>query len=271
MSNLFKRTITGILFVVAVITSIISGPFVFSGLFFIFMVIGTWEFYKLAERDDVSIQKIPGILTAIALYTLCVLSLTGIVPFYTLLLILILLYALFIYELYTRKPKPISNIAYTIIGVIYVALPFSLLNALAFLSGKGMYSSHLLLGYFFILWTNDTGAYIAGNILGRNKLFERISPKKTWEGSIGGLILSMIVASFVSAYYHDLSMLQWIVMAFVIVVTSTLGDLTESLFKRGADCKDSGNILPGHGGVLDRFDGLLLSVPFVYMYLYFFT
>lgn len=119
-----------------------------------------------------------------------------------------------------------------------------------------------------MLWTNDTGAYLAGRFFGKHKLFERISPKKTWEGSIGGGILTIGVAFILSVYFTNLDQTNWIVLAILVAVFGGLGDLVESMLKRSLNIKDSGNLLPGHGGILDRFDGLLLSIPFIYSYLY---
>ncbi len=127
----------------------------------------------------------------------------------------------------------------------------------------GVYNPHLLLGFFFLLWTNDTGAYLVGRSIGKHKLWERISPKKTWEGFFGGLILSIIIGYVISLYYPELNYILWIVMAALVSIFGTMGDLVESVFKRSIDAKDSGSILPGHGGILDRFDGVFLSTPFV--------
>ncbi|MCB0380058.1 MAG: CDP-archaeol synthase, partial [Flavobacteriales bacterium] len=162
------------------------------------------------------------------------------------------------------------NVAYTIMPIFYVVLPFILLYHLGYYNNHQFtneFSYPIIWGYFFILWSNDTGAYLSGRFFGKHKLFERISPKKTWEGSIGGAVLSVVVAYVCSMYFEQLSVTDWIVVALITVVFGSLGDLVESMLKRSLNIKDSGNILPGHGGILDRFDGLFISIPFVYAYL----
>jgi phosphatidate cytidylyltransferase len=146
-------------------------------------------------------------------------------------------------------------------GIIYVSLPFSLLNISVFF--KGTYSYHVIMGTMLILWACDTGAYFSGKAFGRRKLFQRISPKKTWEGSIGGGILAVTVGILFSYIFTDLPMWKWICISVIIVIAGTYGDLVESLFKRSINIKDSGKSIPGHGGFLDRFDSLLLSAPFI--------
>ncbi len=178
-----------------------------------------------------------------------------------------LLVGTFFVELYRNKETPFINIAATILGIIYVVLPFALWVNYVCPYSRGsllsVYDPHILLGYFIILWTNDTGAYVTGMTMGKHKLWERISPKKTWEGFIGGAVLSIALAYLISRYYTELSPLLWMTIGLMIGVFGTLGDLVESMFKRSIDVKESGSLLPGHGGILDRFDGVLLSTPLV--------
>jgi phosphatidate cytidylyltransferase len=147
-------------------------------------------------------------------------------------------------------------------------VPFSFFHALAFVNGH--FNFHFPLAFLLMLWTNDTGAYLSGRFLGRTKLFERHSPKKTWEGFIGGALLTIGTATLLSHYFSDVHWRQWASMAVYISLVGTFGDLVESMFKRSINIKDSGGILPGHGGLLDRFDGLLLSAPLVFAFLYLF-
>ncbi len=180
------------------------------------------------------------------------------------------LFLTFVFELYLKSNKPFENIAYTILGIFYITIPLILFNAMAFMQTQSNeYHWQILIGYFLILWASDTGAYLAGRQFGKHKLFERISPKKTWEGSIGGLFSAFLLGYICSIYYTDFTLLQWQTIALIIVVTGTFGDLIESMLKRSLSIKDSGNILPGHGGLLDRLDGLFISVPFVFFYLAF--
>ena len=183
---------------------------------------------------------------------------------------------LFISELYTKANDPINNWAYTMFGQMYIALPLSIINVLAFRqAGNETYFYYLLpLSVFIFLWTNDTGAYVCGSLFGKHKLFPRISPKKSWEGSIGGGILVLIVAGVIGYFAnnsgtpHVLSIPAWVGLGLVVVFFGTWGDLVESLLKRTLGVKDSGNILPGHGGMLDRFDSSLLAIPAAVVYLY---
>jgi len=175
-----------------------------------------------------------------------------------------LVFAIFMIELYRNKPQPFMNIAFTLLGIIYIPVTMALAVLLAWSGADGQFHPSNMFGYFFILWAHDIGAYFAGRWWGKHKLFERISPKKTWEGTAGGVAFSFIVAHFISLYCPGFSRAEWLCVTVIILVTSTLGDLVESMFKRSISIKDSGTILPGHGGMLDRFDGLFLSVPFVW-------
>ena len=185
---------------------------------------------------------------------------------------LALLLYLIITELYLKKKNPIGNWAFSMLSQLYVALPFALLNVLAFqynpAESSVTYNPILPLSIFVFIWLSDTGAYCVGSLIGKHRLFERISPKKSWEGSIGGGIVA-IGSSFILAHYFPfMSMWQWAGLALVVVVFGTWGDLTESLLKRQLHVKDSGTILPGHGGMLDRFDSSLMAIPAAVVYLY---
>jgi phosphatidate cytidylyltransferase len=175
----------------------------------------------------------------------------------------------FIIKLYKKmERKPFNNIAITILGIFYTAVPFALLNIATY--EHKTYNYQIITGCLFILWATDTGAYFAGTLFGKNKLFERISPKKSWEGALGGAILAMIFAYGFSIYFTTLAQWQWLCIGAIIIVGGIYGDLVESLLKRSIEIKDSGNSLPGHGGFLDRFDGLLISAPFIVAFLEFF-
>lgn len=168
-------------------------------------------------------------------------------------------------ELYRKKQAPFTNIALTLVAVLYIAAPFSLLILMGFLHGA--YSWHIILGTVFLIWTSDSGAYFSGKTFGKTKLFERISPGKTWEGWLGGTLLSLGVAYVLSLYLHDLDLPHWLGVAAIVSVFGVLGDLVESMLKRSLQVKDSGSLLPGHGGILDRFDSLLMVVPFIIAFL----
>ena len=165
-------------------------------------------------------------------------------------------------KLYKKtERKPFTNIAFTFLGIFYVSVPFALLNITAF--NDGAYNYQIVFGLLFILWASDTGAYFAGTFFGKRKLFERISPKKSWEGFFGGAALALIFAYGLSRFFDTFSLVQWIIIGLIVIIGGTFGDLVESLLKRSFEIKDSGNSLPGHGGFLDRFDGLLISMPFI--------
>jgi phosphatidate cytidylyltransferase len=176
-----------------------------------------------------------------------------------------LAFLIFILELFRKKDSPFSNIATTLLGLFYVAVPFSLLHHI--LSTNGMYSFEILFGCWFIIWSNDSGAYLAGSAFGKNKLFPRVSPGKSWEGCVGGAIIAYVITYIISGWYQTISRTDWFIIASILIVIGTLGDLVESLYKRSLQVKDSGTLLPGHGGILDRFDSLLMSIPFVFTYL----
>jgi phosphatidate cytidylyltransferase len=181
-------------------------------------------------------------------------------------LIFPLLSCVYLIKLYKKfERKPFTNIAFTFLGIFYVAVPFALLNVAAFENGS--YNFEIIFGCLFILWASDTGAYFAGTYFGKRKLFERISPKKSWEGAIGGALLATAFAFGIAYYFHTLAFWQWMVIDLIIIIGGIYGDLVESLLKRSIEIKDSGDSLPGHGGFLDRFDGLLISAPFIVAFL----
>lgn len=172
-----------------------------------------------------------------------------------------------IFELF-RKEQPSWLRAGTYFSAFfYISVPFGLMNALFLMPGSEGYHPAILIGLFIIMWSGDIAAYLIGSMIGKHRLFERISPKKSWEGSIAGLVFGLVAAWVLSLIFTDLSLINWMVMAVIIIVTGTLGDLSESLLKRLAGVKDTGNILPGHGGVLDRFDATLFATPFVFVYI----
>jgi len=266
VNNFLKRTLTAAAFVAVLLGCTYYHQYSFTALFFIITVLGVWEFYTLAEKTTAKPQKIWGTFIAAIFFITNAIICLGYNNYSILALNIPLLFSVFIIELFTKAEHPFKNIAFTLLGIFYVVLPFSLLNYLV--TYTGTYSFELIFGFFFILWSNDTGAYLVGSLIGKNKLFPRISPGKTWEGSIGGALLSFIVAYIISQWYHSINTTDWMVIAGILVVIGTLGDLVESLFKRSISVKDSGNLLPGHGGILDRFDSLIMATPFVFTYLF---
>ena len=273
MNNLIQRAITGVIFVAVLIGCIIGGPLSFGILFCLISALATVEFCQLMnQQEDVQVNRNICTLGSIALF-LCFFfygmnpAETGIfIPY-----LAILIY-LFISELYLKKKNPINNWAYAMFSQLYVALPFALLNVLAFqtngTTSDSQYLFILPLSIFIFNWVNDTGAYCTGMLLGKHPLFKRISPKKSWEGSIGGCVFSIAAAFALAHFFPIMSTAKWVGMGITVVVFGTWGDLTESLMKRQLGIKDSGNILPGHGGMLDRFDSAIMAIPAAVVYLY---
>lgn len=276
MKNFIQRAITGLIFVAVLIGCMVGGPLSFGALFCIISALATAEFCNLMnQQEGVNMNRNICILASITLF-LCFFyygmnpSSTGIfIPY-----LAIIIY-LMISELYLKKKHPIHSWAYAMFSQMYVGLPFALLNVLAFQTTETASTSQYLfilpLSIFAFNWVNDTGAYCTGMLLGKHPLFKRISPKKSWEGSIGGAVFS-VAASFALAHFFPIMpTAAWVGMAITVVVFGTWGDLTESLMKRHLGIKDSGNILPGHGGMLDRFDSAIMAIPAAVVYLYIIT
>lgn len=273
MKNLIQRVITGIVFGVVLIGSIICSPFSFGLLFCLISAMATAEFCNLMNRQEgIEINRNLCVLGSTILF-LCFFY-YGIYPVQTGIfsIYLVVLIYLMIRELYLKKDNPLNNWAYAMFSQIYVGLPFALLNVLAF-QDNGAYSAPqyvfiMPLSIFIFIWMNDTFAYFTGMLLGKHRLFERISPKKSWEGSIGGGVFCIGAAFVLAHFFPIMSTGLWVGLALVVVVFGTWGDLTESLMKRFLGIKDSGNILPGHGGLLDRFDSAIMAIPATVFYLY---
>lgn len=247
------------------IGGIIFSEWTFFLLFLGLTLLGTLEFYRLVGAQGIKPNKGIGIVLAAGIFIAVFLIEKELMPGELLYLVLPALFLTFVLELYRKQPQPFTNIALTLLGVLYIAIPFGLLHSLGYLQGE--YRWEPILGLLLLIWAADTGAYIAGKNFGKHKLLERISPGKTWEGWIGGTILSIVVAYVLALFFQDLELYQWIGMAVIVSVFGVLGDLTESLLKRSLNVKDSGTLLPGHGGILDRFDSLIMVIPFVVAFL----
>lgn len=276
INNFIKRAITGVLFVAILVGCILSNPLSFGILFTIISALTIYEFGQLVNMraEGVNINKMITMLGGAYLFLAIMGFCTNegqegskiFIPY-----VLLLLYMM-ISELYLKKENPILNWAYSMLSQLYIGLPFAMLNILAFnydpTYSSVSYNPILPLSIFIFLWLNDTGAYCIGSLIGKHRLFERISPKKSWEGSIGGGVVAIGVSFVLAHYFPFMSMWEWAGLALVVVVFGTWGDLTESLFKRQLHVKDSGTILPGHGGMLDRFDSAILAIPAAVVYLY---
>lgn len=265
------RAITGFFFVIVMLASVLLGRHVFNVFYLILALVCLWEFYGLVKQSTAKPNAVLGLVIAASAYGLFTWAEFNSGKNFPLVITSLIVATLaacatFIMELFKRSDSPFNNIAYTFMGVIYVMIPFQFFHALAFVQGD--FDFHIPLGFLIMLWANDTGAYLSGYFFGRTKLFERHSPKKTWEGFIGGVLIAAVAGFILSRFYIELSWRHWVSVAILIGGFGTLGDLVESMFKRSINVKDSGGILPGHGGLLDRFDGLLIAAPVVFAYLY---
>ena len=273
MKNFITRAVSGVIFVAIMVFGLAFNAMAMMFLFSIITGMTVWEYTGLVnERKGVSVNRF--ITTAAGVYLFLAVAgfCSGVTPPTVFIPYLLTIVYLFISELYLKQEDPINDWAYTMLSQMYIALPFATINMLAFKSsaddGTVYFDRILPLCIFVFLWLNDTGAYCFGSLFGKHRLFERVSPKKSWEGSIGGALVSLLAACAVAHFDSTLSFPQWLGFALVVVVFGTWGDLVESLLKRQLGIKDSGNILPGHGGMLDRFDSSLLAIPAVTVYLY---
>ena len=280
MNNLIVRAITGALFVAVILGSIFWNETASFAVLSGFMILGIIEFYKLFNNNEnIDIDWRIGLGMSVLIFGLLSVVNFGHLPSVILWSIVPIILVFMLIELWREKKNPILNIAVLLFGMVYLITPFMMTIMLN--HGDVQLSSNyidykqipLIAGMFILVWTNDTFAYLSGRAFGKTKLFERISPKKTWEGTVGGVILTIGVSYLLSMYTDASDAVYWMVAGAIVSICAILGDLLESLFKRSLDVKDSGTILPGHGGILDRFDAMLFAAPFfvawTYLYIYF--
>jgi len=276
LNNFFRRTITGAWIVIFVMGGFWIHPITFflTGLI---MLIGTqYEYYLMIRNTGVRPQMVPGIITGITAYFISTLIASGVIPDNSFLILIPMLLIIMVLELYRKQEKPFDSLAHTFFSLLYTAIPFSMFPFSAF-SRTGMdsllpheniiFSPGIIIGFFILTWANDTGAYLSGVTFGRHRLMERISPKKSWEGLFGGTILAAVVAWLLSGWLGVVNNFHWLAISLIISVAGTYGDLVESMLKRSMGVKDSGTIMPGHGGFLDRFDSAIISFPLVYLFI----
>jgi phosphatidate cytidylyltransferase len=278
MNNFQTRTITGLSLVIILLAALIFSGWVFAIIFLLITILGLSEFYTLISTNGIKPQKWFGTAAGATIYLghLLVIQFPGLLARHmnstTIPFVLLLLFSalVFIIEIYRNQEYPLINIAFTLTGLLYVAIPFTLL--LVFTGPEEIKFAGLpviLVSYFCYTWIYDTVAYLFGKQFGKHKLFERISPKKTWEGTLGGAVVTIGFSIFLSSQINEMPWFDYVIPAFLVIIFGSLGDLTESMLKRSLRIKDSGTILPGHGGILDRFDTMLISVPFVFLYFLF--
>ena len=276
MKNLWVRTLSGVILAAVVLGAVIWSQWSFGLLLAALLAVGMSEFYTLAEKQGSKPQRVVGLVTGLVLFVLNFAFISDDIEILGsarqtfacgLAFLLLLLPAMFICELYRRHGNPAANIGTTLMGVVYVAMPLSVMCYIPMIGGDS-WNPWVMLFYVFIIWGNDVFAYLVCMSIGRHRLFERLSPKKSWEGFFGGLA-GAVAMGYVAARVLDADVWAWRGLALVAAATGVLGDLVESMFKRAAGVKDSGTLIPGHGGVLDRFDAMLLSAPFVFVYMLF--
>ncbi|MGN6394430.1 MAG: phosphatidate cytidylyltransferase [Mucilaginibacter sp.] len=268
MNNFARRTLTGAGLVILIVTAIWVGPYSFTGLILLINMLSLMEFYHLLEIPGNRPSKRAGAILSSAFVICCMMVSASPRSWRLLLLLIPAMYGIFIAVLYGPAKKPFPDLAITFLGLICISLPACFFVALPFLwPPAGSYRFEVPFAVFLLLWTNDTTAYLFGSRFGKHKLFLKISPGKTWEGSFAGAAASLGMAYILSLCFPVLNLVEWEGLTLIIVVTGTYGDLVKSLLKRSTGVKDSGTILPGHGGMLDRFDSWFGSAPFAFIYL----
>ncbi|MDN3668847.1 phosphatidate cytidylyltransferase [Echinicola jeungdonensis] len=266
-SELGQRIITALIGAAIILGGSIYSEWTYFIIFGAILAVSQLEFYKLCGLDGMVPLKSFGTFLGLLIFSMSFLVEMKHLPDKYYFLVFPLVSLTFFIKLYGKSDKkPFTGIAYTFLGIFYVAVPFALLNMATF-SVDGTFHYEVIVGSLFLLWASDSGAYFAGTKFGKTKLFERVSPKKSWEGSLGGAAMAILTAFLLSKYFVVIPQWKWLSIAGIIIIAGTYGDLIESLFKRSIAIKDSGRGLPGHGGFMDRFDGLLLSAPFIAAFL----
>lgn len=274
MEGLLRRAATAVIFVLIMLAGLFGGRYSFVLLFSLIAGLCLWEYLSIVlVKDDFRhrVRKTIGMLMGVLPVVLSALVNLGVIRdsetfvLLTTLLFMPFIFLAFVFELFTRSDKPFNNISYIILGIVYIGVPFALLDFVAF-DGENFHAK-VVFGLLLLTWVNDTGAYVVGSLIGKTPLLARVSPKKTWEGTIGGVAITLLAG--IGLYYtiNELGPLDWICLSLIVAIFATLGDLVESMLKRSANIKDSGTLLPGHGGLLDRFDGFIFCLPFASAYL----
>ena len=273
MSGLLQRGITAIIFVAVMLLGLFYSENSFLALFGLITILSLWEFFTIILKNETHdfLRKILGVSIGATPFLMA--------AFYhfrklendfeylktCILLFLPFVFLLFMIELFTKSKNPFGNLGYLFLGLIYIGIPFTLVQFIAIEGGN--YYPSIILGLLVLTWANDTGAYLIGSQIGKTPLFPRISPNKTWEGSLGGVAVTFLIAWLLSIYVTELSLTNWLVLAILVSIFASIGDLIESMLKRSLGVKDSGTIMPGHGGFLDRFDAFIFLLPFATSYL----
>lgn len=270
MKTFFTRTLSGFVYAVVILGSIAAGPVVFGLVMGMVLSVALYEFHRMVSRNAILIHTPLYYLFPLLVYLSVYLVTVGVLPVDTLGISVLLVFLALLVQPFIRHEQPVQQAGVMLLALFYLVFPLLALGLLYF-SDTDMEAPRgfLLFSVFVITWVNDTFAYMTGSLAGKHKLAVAISPNKTWEGSLGGLLFSLAGAYALFLLFGELTLTEWLGMALITVVFGSLGDLFESLLKRSAGLKESGTLIPGHGGILDRFDSVLLAAPFVYLYLYF--
>lgn len=268
LKEFFTRTLTGAALAVLILGTILWSPWAFFSLMALITLIGLFEFNKLFQPSGYGKGVLIYYFIGISIYTLTALAGMAVIdPSYVLLTVLGF-FILIAQELFMGSDHSWRHASGSVMGIIYIAIPFGMMNAFFFIKSADLAFPWFLLALFILVWMNDVFAYLVGTTLGRHKLSQKLSPKKTWEGSVGGIIFTLIAAWIFSMIVPELTLVQWLAFGLIVSLTANFGDLAESMLKRSAGVKDSGKLFPGHGGVLDRFDAVLFATPFVFFFLF---
>jgi phosphatidate cytidylyltransferase len=268
VNNIITRSLSGLIFIIVMAGALWLGQFTFMIIFTTIIVISLFEFYRLIEKLEINPQKITGILLGIIIFGLTLLNAKQWIAGEWLLSSILILFLVPLIEFFRKSESPFYNIVFTLFGIFYVAITLSFSSYLVFIKDTAnQYSHQFLLFVFILIWTSDTFAYLTGKYTGKHKLSKSVSPKKSWEGLLGGIFFGIIAGLIIFYLSRSLTLSHWIIISVLVPLTGTLGDLTESVIKRAAKVKDSGNVLPGHGGLLDRFDAAIFAIPAVFVYL----
>ena len=274
MKGLLRRMSTAVIFVSVMLGGLYGGRYSFVLLFALITGLCLWEFLNMVlirNKTFDLIRRLLGLVLGLIPFVLTSVVQLQIIrepqDFVALFVFLFfpVLFVAFIYELFIRSERPFINVAFIVLGVVYIGVPFALLDFIAF-DGNYFYANTVF-GLLLMTWANDTAAYMIGSQIGKNPLFPRISPKKTWEGTLGGLLITILIAFLLARFFSELALVDWLILALIVAIFGSFGDLVESMLKRSVQVKDSGTLLPGHGGFLDRFDGFIFLLPFATAYL----
>jgi len=269
MKNLIIRTLSGAVYVALIVCAILLNDFIFAAVFAVLSALTTYEFHKLTNKqENVNVNPILPAVASVSIFGIFFMHLNHdlggkiihIIEISFFGIVFLFYFYTLISEIFRKKSNPVNNLAYSFLSQIYIAFPFAVMIVIFKLNPL------FLLALFVIIWVNDSFAYLTGSAFGKHKMFERISPKKSWEGFFGGLIGALVTVYFLHKFLperffdgYTLELWQWLIFALIIVVFGTLGDFFESLIKRTVGVKDSGNIMPGHGGFLDRLDSVIFA------------